>query len=361
MEIFFSLVTDVRVQSYVRYKLSDILFIVVCGYICGYRDEEEIADFAAERADFFAKYMVYERMPCAATISNIMRALDPCELELCLHGIYVSVLSGAKPAPNSQICIDGKTICGANSIHIVTALLADFRFSIGQMVVGENSNEIIAVRELLDMLTLENRVVTTDAMHCQEETLTKIIEKKGDYVVQVKRNHRGFYEDIEGLFKFNEISETHQTVDKQHGRIETRTCKVLPDEFVDKKYFSKWNGLKKIFLIERKTEKKGVVSEEISYYISSKDTSAENLLSYARKHWQIESFHWIMDVIMGEDSSFVRDKSAQFCLNIIRKFAISAVKNYIETQNPKKKSVSGNMRKALLNPTHLEDMGLNTL
>jgi predicted transposase YbfD/YdcC len=331
--------------------------MVVCGYICGLCDEEEIADFAEERQGFFLKYMEYERVPCAATFRAIINTLNPYELELCLHGIFRNVLGGVKTQDDKQICIDGKTIRGANSIHIVHALLADFKLSLGQLVVDKKTNEIPAVRELLDLINIEGSIVSLDAMHCQRDTVDKIIEKKGNYVVQVKKNQKGLHEDIKGLFDLSKITETHQTIDKNHGRLEIRSCFVLPNELVDEEYFSEWRGLKKIFKVERKTEKNGKVSEEVGYYISScANASAEELLSYTRKHWQIESFHWILDKIMGEDNSLVRDKNAQLCLSIIRKFAISIVNIFIEKTKPKKKSISGNMRKCLLNPAYLESV-----
>ena len=341
--------------------MSDIMFITVCGYICGLRDEEEIADFAEERREFFSKFMNYERLPCKATFSNIWKTIKPDELELCLHGILRNVLGGyrGKTAEKSQICVDGKVACGENSIHIVTALLADFRVSVGQVLVDDKSNEIPAVQELLDLINIENSVVSLDAMHCQKETMAKIIENKGDYVVQVKGNQEKFREDIEGIFRIKGvISESFRTIEKGHGRIETRVCQVLEDEAADEKYFSEWRGLKKIFAVKRKTEsyKTGEISEEISYYISSCDANAEELLGYTRKHWQIESFHWILDKIMGEDGALLRDKNTQFCMNIVRKFAVSIVDNYIKNANPKKKTISGNMRKCLLNSAYLEDI-----
>ena len=123
---------------------------------------------------------------------------------------------------------------------------------------------------------------------------------------------------------------------------------------VDPGYFNDWAEIKRIFSVERITEKDGKVSKETSYYISSKATTAENLLSYTRKHWQIESFHWILDKVMGEDGSFTRDKNAQDCMNRMRKFAVSVMKKYIEQAQPKKKSISGNMRLCLFSADYLE-------
>jgi len=355
LEVYFSLVSDSRHQSYITYKMSDLLLILFAAHVCGLRDEEEIADFAEERWEFFKKYISHHRPPCQSTICNILKILNPEQLELCFQGVVRNVAK-IKIEIKKQIAIDGKTACGANSIHIVTALETDNCFSVGQMMVDEKTNEIPTVTELLDKIPVKNNTITFDAMHCQKDTLEKIIEKGGDYVVQVKRNQKTLYNDITDLFKQKEIIEKFAEVEKANGRISKRICEVLPYEYITDEYFGKWANIKRIFRIERQTEKNGKKTKEISYYISSLEESAKNLSQCVRKHWKIESFHWILDVVMGEDDAFVRNKNSQFCLNIIRKYAISFVKQYIEQEKPKKKSISGNMRKALFSCDFMANM-----
>lgn len=354
MEIYFELVPDYRRRTHSTYKLSEILFVLVCGLLCGLRGYEEIADMAEIRWNFFKKQIKNERPPCAATLCNVLRHVNPERLELCLQGIFRNVFGILPNTTERQITIDGKTICGKHSIHIVTAMMADEYLSIGQVTVGEKTNEIPAVSELLDLLDVKGDIISADAMHCQIDTVKKIIEKKGDYVLQVKKNQRSFYEDIAGLFKLAKISNRYETIDRNHGRIEKRICQVLPDDMVDREYFNRWEGLKKIFSIERIVDKNGEIRRETSYYISSKDTTAENLLAYTRKHWQIESMHWILDKVLGEDGAFLRNKNAQECMNGMRKFAIAVMKKYIDHAQPKKKSISGNMRLCLLSADYLK-------
>ena len=77
------------------------------------------------------------------------------------------------------------------------------------------------------------------------------------------------------------------------------------------------------------------------------------LLSYTRKHWQIESFHWLLDMNYNEDGSRVSNVNSQKCLNVIRKYCISIIKKYIENHNIKRKTIIANMRKCLLNEAFL--------
>jgi predicted transposase YbfD/YdcC len=368
LDIYFSLVDDTRNQSYITYKLSDILFLLVCGMICGCKELQEIIELGEERIEFFNKHTSLEEIPCLMTLVNILNVVKPERLELCLYGIFRNVFKRKVKPKEKQICIDGKTISSTakmkeydRPIHVITALLADNCVSLGQIVVESKENEITAVRELIDMIDIKETVVTMDAMHCQKETVAKIVKNKGDYVVQLKANQGNFYQDVYTMFDDNYMDtadkdseyETYTTIEKSHGRLEKRTCYVLNEVEFFTDYLAEWKGLKKIFAVKREVEINGNKSKEISCYLSSKNTSAEKLLSYTRKHWQIESFNWMLDMNFGEDDSRVRNRNIQICLSIVRKFSISILKNYIDNNDVKRKAVSSNMRKCLLNPDYL--------
>ena len=148
------------------------------------------------------------------------------------------------------------------------------------------------------------------------------------------------------------------TTDKEceyemYTTIEKRTCYVLNEVAFFTDYLANWKGLKKIFAVKREVGKDGKKTKEISCYLSSKNTTAEKLLSYTRKHWQVESFHWLLDMNYDEDNSRVENKNSQICLNIIRKYCISIIKKYIENHNVKRKTIIANMRQCLLNEDFL--------
>ena len=369
LDIYFSLVEDVRNKSYITYKLSDILFLLVCGMLCGCKDLQEIIELGEERKEFFSKYSSLQNIPTLMTLINILSIVKPEELEICIYGIFRNVvMQNILPKKSRQICIDGKTIASTvkmkayeKPIHIVTALLADSCVSLGQITVDSKSNEIPAVKELIEKINIKDAVVTMDAMHCQKETIEKVIKNKGDYVVQLKANQGNFYEEVYAMFddKYMDTAEedseyeTYTTIEKSHGRIEKRTCYVLSEIAFFTNYVADWKGLKKIFAVKREIERQGSKTKEISCYLSSKNTNAENLLSYTRNHWQVESFHWLLDVDFNEDGSRIRSKNIQSCLNIMRKFAISIIKKYIENNEVKRKAISSNMRKCMLNPNYL--------
>lgn len=99
------------------------------------------------------------------------------------------------------VAIDGKTIRGNSSdtqkdLQTVTAHSTDLGILYGQVVTNEKSNEITAILELLDIISVEGCMANIDAMGTQTTITNKIIKKKGDYCLAVKENHKTFYEDI---------------------------------------------------------------------------------------------------------------------------------------------------------------------
>ena len=119
----------------------------------------------------------------------------------------------------------------------------------GQVKTQEKSNEITAIPELLSILSLENTVVTIDAMGCQKEIATAIIKKEADYILAVKGNQKELYQNIQDEFRFgkNIITSTSHNLD--HGRIETRVCSIISDfKFINP--LNMWENLATIVKIE---------------------------------------------------------------------------------------------------------------
>ena len=115
---------------------------------------------------------------------------------------------------------------------MVSAFAARQRIVLGQVKVSEKSNEIVAIPALLDMMSIEGAVVTIDAMGCQRDIATKIIEKKADYIVALKGNQGTLRADVEVFvdeqkalkYKDTTIS-THETVDADHSRSRPETTR----------------------------------------------------------------------------------------------------------------------------------------
>src|SRR5207302_1653890 len=128
-----------------------------------------------------------------------------------------------------------------------------------------------------------------------------------DYVLALKGNQGSLYEEVERFFDAivnertfgYEISQ-HETIDGEHGRIETRKYwQVNAPDYVKEKFA--WPGLESLGMCEATRELNEKVSRERRYYLSSLAVDAKRFGEAARGHWSIEnSLHWILDVVFRE-------------------------------------------------------------
>ena len=364
--MYFGIIEDERDPYTITHPLVDILKLIMIAILCGMDELDKIIDYGKNKKEFLEKNFDIKLIPSKPTLARVIALINTKRLSLST----VCILNTLIKDKAGQIMIDGKVIKSTEAIktmetmmNIVTAY-TDTGISVGQRTVDSKSNEIPAVRELIEMLNIEGMVITADAMHCQKETAEIIINNKGDYVLQLKANQGNFYKEVYAMFDdkyMNEADkeceyEVFSTTEKSHGRIEKRTCYVLNEVEFFTDYLAEWKGLKKIFAVKRETEKDGEKIEEISCYLSSKNTTAEKLLSYTRKHWQIESMHHILDVTYDEDRCTLLTKRAQENLNIFRKIGISIHKNYLKER---KQTVKSNMFNCLLNDNLLLEVAGN--
>jgi predicted transposase YbfD/YdcC len=124
------------------------------------------------------------------------------------------------------------------------------------------------------------------------------------------------------------LSSYTKRTDKNHGRIEIRTCYATDDiSWIDNK--SDWAGFKSIAMVTAQRIIKGVTTSEIRYYITSVEPNSERILVATRTHWGIEnSLHYILDVIFGEDKRILWNKNIAHNESIIRKVALNLLKMY---------------------------------
>lgn len=358
--MYFGIIEDKRDQFTIKHKLIDILKLVMISILCGMDELDKIVDYGKNKKYFLEKEFDIKTIPSKSTLTRVFVMIDPKWLGLSIVGIVQSLIK----EKTKQIMFDGKAIRSTDAIksiekmmNIVTAY-TDTGISLLQKTVEDKTNEIPAVQELIEMIDVEGLIITADAMHCQKETAKKIIDNGGNYVLQLKANQKNFYEDVYAMFDDKYMDETdkeceyeiYKTQEKSHGRIETRTCYVLNEIEFFTDYIDAWKGLKKIFAVKREVEKNGTKSKEISCYLSSKSATAEELLGYTRKHWQIESMHHILDVTYDEDRCKLLSKRAQENMNIFRKVGVSIHKNYLKE---KKQTVKSNMFNCLLNDSLL--------
>jgi predicted transposase YbfD/YdcC len=349
---YFGIITDQRQKAKIKHKLTDILFISVVGTLANCNSWVAIEDFANDRGSFFKKYLSLPYgIPSHDTIQRVFEWIDPKEFRNTFMKWIGEISASLK---GSIIAIDGKTARGARNsgeekspIHIVSAWASKYRIVIGQVKTDEKSNEITAIPELLKLLDINGCIVTTDAMGCQKEIAETIVDKNSDYVLAVKGNQKLFYDEIKEYFDdavqtgFKDISYScTRSFDKGHGRRDTREYYVTEDiDWLSTR--KEWKNLKSIGLAIRKSEQKGKITVEKRYYISSLPANAVKFSNAVRKHWGVESMHWVLDVVFDEDSNRTRKEHSPENLTLLRKFALNILRN-IETE----KTMSGPRKRA---------------
>lgn len=322
----------------IRHKLEDIIIIGLCSVICGGEDFVDMEEFGKEREDFLRKFLELPNgIPDSDTFRRIFEKLDPAKLSECL----VNWLEIEFPE-RCIIAVDGKTIKGSankshKAYHVVSAFVAENQITLGEVCVDEKSNEITAVPELLDLLYIDNAIITADAMSCQKSITEKIISQNADYVIGLKANQRSLYKFAEKLFETGIDLPFAETKDRKATR-----KYYLSTDVENFSKIAEWRGLKAIGKVISETKN----GREIRYFISSL-TNINEFAEAVRKHWTIENnLHWSLDIIFHEDASRAKKDNSPLNLNVLRKTSISLLNKAKYGRLSKKKL----MFKASLNP-----------
>lgn len=311
----------------IRHSLSEILFVVFASVLCGYQDWEMMELFAKEQIDWFRKYYAYKRgIPSHDTIERLMASINPKEFNDCLQQWLQSIQQHSKA--DKLIAIDGKRLKGSydtgkgqSAIHLLTAYATEQGICMQQVKTQDKSNEIKAIPELLNLLSIEDCIVSIDAIGCQKNIAEQIIDKQADYILAVKRNQQELYDDIVMLFKHQEPQQTHIKDDKGHGREERRICSIMTNLSAIQQHTYNWKHLSTLIKIESTRYIKTTQKQEhaIRYYISSvQGKTAEQFNQLIRQHWAIENnLHWNLDVVFGEDKQRKRTKNMAQNMNLV--------------------------------------------
>lgn len=327
---YFRDLKDPRQRGKVTYPLDEILLLCLLAVLAGAETVTDIALFGRKKLDLLRRFRPFaDGTPAHDHLGDILAVLDIEQFQRCFIA-WVAAMTGL---PDDVIALDGKTSRrsrGKNqtAIHMVSAFAARQRLVLGQVKVANKSNEIIAIPKLLAMLVIEGAIVTIDAMGCQREIARAILDKGADYILALKGNQGTLREDVEVFaaeqmangFQNTAISRS-ETVDGDHGRIETRTVTVMHDmDWLRHRH--DWPGLKAVAIVESTREIGPKTERETRYYITSSSRPAEQAGAAIRSHWSIEnSLHWEMDVVFREDECRVRTDNAPANLAVIRHIA----------------------------------------
>jgi predicted transposase YbfD/YdcC len=337
----FSRLEDARERRRIMYPLSEMLLLVTCATISSCDDFDDIAAWGEHHLDFLRRFCPFHfGIPCVRWLRTLVNRVDPALFAQCFDSWTASLW----PDPHKFIAIDGKTARrthdkgkGLKALHTLSAYATHARLSLAQLCVPEKTNEITAIPDLLDLLDergqLKGALVSIDAMGTQADIAAKIIDCKADFLLPLKGNQPTLEAETIDYFRTAPAAEilTKTTVEKGHGRIETRIFAVsgvvgwiAPDRAYPGA--PRFDGIKSIAKAVNRCEYKDRCTIDTRYYICSAAPDIERIAEGVRGHWGVESLHWILDVEFKDDLSRYRTGHGAKNMAVIRRFAINMVR-----------------------------------
>jgi predicted transposase YbfD/YdcC len=322
-----------------KHPLVDIIILGFCGVLAGCEDFVEIAEWAKVHAEVFGTFLELPHgIPSHDTFNRVFALLPATTLQ----GVLLPWLVERRGLPGQWIHLDGKTLRGTRcksqklkALHVVSAWAGHTGLTLGQVAVDTKSNEITALPQLLDLLDLQDKIVTTDAMGCQKEVAQTIVEGGGDYLVAVKGNQPTLHTELQAAFAQAPApklrsSRRATTFEKGHGRYEQRTVEVLPaQEYLSAAQRALWAGVLSLVMVTRVVWEQATEAQstEVRYFLSSLPPVARHLGSAIRGHWSIENgLHWVLDVVFREDARRVYDRTTAENVAFLNRLALSLLR-----------------------------------
>lgn len=324
-------IPDFRLDRRKRHRLHEILLIAVCSMIAGGKGPTDFERFGKAKLPLLRKFLALENgIPSHDTFRYVLANMDPRRFNAAL----VEWLASVADVRDDFVAIDGKVLRRATTKEgrkpcIVSARSSRTKLVIGQVKADEKSNEITAIPDLIDLLYLKGAIVTIDAAGCQRRIVRKLVRRGAGYVLSLKGNQSTMHDEIRQFMldpAFKRKFRKFKTVDKGHGRVETRTCWQTDriEWFKDK---DRWAGLRSVCMVEATvydTSKK-TTTTETRFFISSLPVDPRRALEAIRSHWGIESMHWTLDMNFDEDRSRARRRNIAENLAMLRHVVLNVL------------------------------------
>lgn len=330
-----------RDDSRTHHKLPDMIVIAICAVICGADSWVSVESFGHAKFNYLSRFLELPHgIPSHDTFGRVFGLIDSTQFEHC----FIKWISHVIQVTDGEVvAVDGKqlrrsydTSTDKAPIHLVSAWASGQSAALGQLKVADHSNEIPAIPKLLEVLAISGCIVTIDAIGCQVSIAQKIVDCGADYLLALKANQGQLHEDVNLLFDgiadgqvFDVETDTEQTVDADHGRIETRTAIAISDPALIRLLRGSENfvNLNTVVKVTAKRESNTETTVKSRYYITSLPSDAAQLLNAIRTHWAIEnSCHWVLDVAFNEDACRIRKKNGSENFAILRRIALNLLK-----------------------------------
>jgi len=364
----FTILPDPRKERNQRHLFLDVVTIAIVSVLCGCDDWLEITAFAQAREDWFRQFLTLpNRIPSVDTFRRVFRFLDHRAFEKCFMKWTEQVCALTR---GKIVSIDGKLLRGTRetsgsvqTVCIISAFAAENSMVLGQLATEAKSNEITAIPLLLEMLDIEDAIVTIDAAGCQKEIARKIIEKGGDYVFGLKGNQQTLHDEAENFFnqafaaKFKYLKVDHfHTEEQSRNRYEVRDVYVVDDlDWLEVK--NDWDGLMSLVIVRSQRTINEKTSTEDRYYISSLPSNAEQIGQAIRSHWTVENkLHWVLDVAYREDLCKSRKDNGAQNFSVLRRMTTNLIRQHKQKNTKIKGGVKCRRKVAAWSDAYLQEL-----
>ena len=423
----FAGISEQRQEGKIAHPLMSIFFVAVASYIAFCDNWEKTVLWAQKNIDWLKQFVELPYgIPSESTFYRVFRAVNSKEFERCFIGWTRQIASWHC---ERTVAIDGKTLCGAkrnpgdtSPFHIVSAWSSDNNLTLGFLRTNVKSNEITTIPELLKLLSIDDAVVTIDAMGTQTAIAEQIINgNHADYVLSLKRNQPSMFRDVVLFFTGVDLQNNSKTIDEAgadvtisvpngdikaaaeriymyftkielqtpslgnislpvftdynyqflrtkdlgHGRIENRLYILVPDvSWLSRN--NEWVGLKSVGMVisstvNKKTDEKSI---DCRFYICSVD-NVNKFAESVRSHWGCEVTHYVLDVTFSEDKNKTLMENGALNIASFRRISLNFLKIEKELyirKNPKKTISFDTLRfKAGLDISYLEKIMIGNL
>jgi predicted transposase YbfD/YdcC len=335
-------IPDTRAPWRVRFSLSEVLFLIVCGSVCDCDDYESIAAWGKAHLEQLRRYLPYDHgTPCGRWLCIMLNRMPPALFE----GAFRDWVKAAWPQHHGLIAIDGKISRGScengrlqDALHLVTAFATTSGLILAQEEVPDKANECRVIPILLERLGrdkgLEGAMITIDAIATNKIIAKAVLAQGADWLLPIKANQPSLMADLKYFFAkpIPELIEVHSEWDKGHGRIEHRQTSVSRhvDWIIGPKKEDQGGrlpGIQTIICVRASREIKGKTCADARYYVTSADLTAKDAHHIVRGHWAIEnSLHWVLDVTFKEDQCRTRIGHGAINMALVRRFSLNLIR-----------------------------------
>lgn len=340
----------------IRYRLGDLVVMMIAASLCGATCSTEMALFAQERRQVLSRLIAYDEAPSHDTFSRILRLIAPERFAALLGDLAARIAAGiaagiaggiAGEGGAGVVALDGKALRRAYDKGqaacpplTVSAFASATRLCLAASLPGMARNEVEAALQVVDLLDLKGQIVTADALHCHHRMTEAVVARGGDYLLALKGNRPDWLKAARAAFEGAAAADLLKT-EAGHDRSETRAL------FLRKATTPLTAGhtaFIRIVALRNKTE------PVERFYLTSRLFTPQTAFDAIRAHWSIENtLHWVLDVCLNEDDRRSRKDHAPANIAALTRIA----RNILQACDQPAVPISHRLRKCAWNDQYL--------